>query len=182
MARKKIVRKNRLKGDGIVTDIGGVLFPVLTGAAGAAGGTALGTLAGGPVGSVAGGLTGEVLGSMAGTEFNNWLKTLGLGNGLQQGDGLKEEAIKLLYKGFQKANEIQDMGGIKNYLESLYNLWRKQQGGAYTPGLSMVGRGMPVPLTVSQNGSIQVIPMRISGMGSNASYGMISSEFGKIQA
>lgn len=174
---KKRQTKSKMKGQGFITDVGGVLLPAVGGVLGTTGGTALGTLAG-PVGSAFGGTIGGAVGAEAGKGFNDWLRSLGLGNQRMQGKGWAQDLLKkLVLKGFTEARKVDAMGA-KDYITSLYKKWKLSQGGrGYSYKPLMVGSGM----TYAYNGTYQQIPKTQRGSGGTA-YGMVSSEFGRIQA
>jgi hypothetical protein len=62
----------------------------------------------------------------------------------------------------------------------------KRRGLGYSMKKSMIGGAMNNPdlsgMTLSQNGTYQVIQPRMKGMGQTSSYGVVSSEFGRIMA
>lgn len=182
MARKKRV----LHGKGIITDVGGILLPILGGVAGSVTGTSLA----GPIGgAVAGGL-----GEEGGKALNEWLKSKGLGSGRTlRGNGFasdilekaKQELVPKVYKavvsilskGFEATKEADKMG-VANLAQKWLNLFR-MRGNGYSTTPLMVGRGNTV-YTYGINGVYQPVP-RMRGMG-GTEYGTVSSEFGKIQA
>ena len=176
MAKKKQT-KSKMKGKGFITDAGGVLFPIVGGVLGATGGSTIGA-AGGPVGVALGGALGSAAGEEAGKGFNDWLRSMGLGNQRLQGKGWAQDLLqKLALKGFTEARKIDKMGA-KDYITSLYKKWKLSQGGrGYSNRPLMVGSGM----TYAYNGTYQQIPKTQRGSGGTA-YGMVSSEFGRIQA
>lgn len=165
-----------MKGKGIITDAGSFLFPIVGGVLGATGGSTLGA-AGGPVGVALGGALGSAAGEEAGKGFNDWLRSMGLGNQRLQGKGWAQDLLKkLALKGFTEARKVDKMGA-SDYIRSLFNKWKLSQGGGgYTNKPLMIGSGM----TYAYNGTYQQIPKtRMMGSGGTP-YGMVSSEFGKI--
>jgi hypothetical protein len=61
----------------------------------------------------------------------------------------------------------------------------KRRGLGYSNARSMIGGAMNPDLsgmTVSQNGTYQMIAPRMKGMGQTSAYGIVSSEFGRIMA
>lgn len=206
MKVKKTYTKKMIKGSGIVTDVGGVLLPILGGVAGTVGGTSLG----GPIaGAIAGGL-----GEEGGKALNEWLKSKGLGMGRSlKGNGIasdilakaKSELAPKIYKGvvsilkngFDVAKEI-DKSGIVNVAQKWLNLFRMGRGTSkmvgsgysYTP-LSVGTKGvqnyqgttmLPVP-TFNSIGQISLTPAtkggKMKGFGNQTQLGFVSSEYGK---
>jgi hypothetical protein len=182
-------RNKKMKGKGIITDIGSIALPALGGLAGATLGTSLG-----PVGTV----LGEAGGSAVGMSLNEWLKSKGLGSGRTlKGNGVassilqkaKEElvpkiykgVVKILSKGFEATKEADKMG-VANLAQKWLNLFR-MRGSGYATAPLMLGSGIRgTPYTYGINGVYQPIPMpgKMKGMG-GSEYGMISSEFGSIK-
>ena len=183
-------RNKKMKGKGIITDIGGVLLPVL----GGVGGTLAGTSLGGPIGgAIAGGL-----GEEGGKALNEWLKSKGLGSvRTLKGNGLassilqkaKEELVPKVYKavvsilskGFEATKEADKMG-VANLAQKWLNLFRMRGSGYATAPLMLGSGNRGTPYTYGINGVYQPIPMpgKMRGMG-GSEYGMISSEFGSIK-
>lgn len=193
-------KKYKQNGKGIVTDIGSVLFPVLGSVGGTLGGTTLGAVAG-PVGGAVGGALGSAFGEEGGKGLNEWLKTLGLGQGRslrgngfasdllnkaksEVGSKVYKELVKGLHSGFKTAQEGDKMGW-SNLAQKWLNLFRMGGKGYATQPLQL-GSGSQY-YTYGSNGIYQQIPMpskSIKGMGSMGSgvYNMISNDFGKIYA
>ena len=155
---RKKTRSSQMRGRGIVTDVGSILFPVLGTVAGGTLGSSLG-----PVGSALGGAFGEE----GGKALNDWLKTMGLGSGRSlQGNGAatdilkraKEElgpkiykgVVSILKNGFDLAREV-DKSGIVNVAQKWLNLFRMGRGRMNATTRRRIGMGK----TVGLNGLIQ---------------------------
>jgi len=205
----KVKRTYKKRGNGVITDVGSILFPVLGGVAGSVAGTSLG----GPIGgAIAGGL-----GEEGGKALNDWLKSKGLGMGRAlKGNGVasdilakaKEQlapkiyagVVSILKNGLDVAKEI-DKSGIINVAQKWLNLWRmgrgssqkmiKGRGYGYAPlsvGTKTVqnyeGTTMlPVP-TFNSIGQVSYTPAtksKMKGNGNGTNLGYVSSEFGNIK-
>ena len=203
----KVKRTYKKRGNGIITDVGGVLLPIL----GSVGATVAGTSLGGPItGAIAGGL-----GEEGGRALNEWLKSKGLGMGRAlKGNGVASDilakakaelapkiykgVVSILKNGLDVAKEI-DKSGIINVAQKWLNLWRMGRGSS-----KMVGSGygyaplsvgtktvqnyqgttmLPVP-TFNSIGQVSYTPAtkgKMRGNGNGTNLGYVSSEFGNIQ-
>ncbi len=203
MRLKRTYTKKMIKGNGIVTDIGSVVLPAISGLAGATLGSSLG-----PVGTV----LGEAGGSALGMSLNEWLKSKGLGRGSLQGNGIASDILKkaqeqlapkvyktvvnILSKGLNVAREI-DSRGLINTATKWLNLYRmgkgkmiKGRGYSYTPlsvGTKTVqnyqGTTMLPIATFNSIGQVSYTPAttkvgKMKGSGNQTQLGFVSSEYG----